>query len=145
VKLTSEICAVLLRGAEHGTLATLHPLRGVDAVPACFAYDGANVAVPVDRVKPKSGPVLQRVRNLDADPRAVLLVDRWSDNDWSRLWWVRASLERLVAGPPGLRDGLEELLELKYRQYEGRPFADVILFRVTRLEGWAASPEAIDG
>ena len=58
-------------------LATRHPDRGVDAVPVCFVVDRTRVAVPVDLVKPKSSPSLQRNRNLDDDPRAVLLCDHW--------------------------------------------------------------------
>ena len=38
--------------------------------------------IPIDAVKPKAGRRLQRLRNLDADARAVLLVDRY-DDDWS--------------------------------------------------------------
>lgn len=144
MKLTAEACTDLLRRSERAALATVHPVRGVDAVPTCFAYDGANVAVPVDRVKPKSGPRLQRLANLEADPRAVLLVDHWARHDWSRLWWVRASLERTLTAPAA-RDDLEALLERKYPQYEGRPFDAVIFFRVTGLAGWAASAQAVDG
>ena len=50
------------------------------------------MGVPVDRVKPKSSSRLQRQRNLEADPRAALLVEHWDRGDWSRLWWVRAEL-----------------------------------------------------
>ena len=46
------------------------------------------IAVPVDTVKPKSGRRLQRLTNVEADARVVLLVDEYSD-DWSQLWWVR--------------------------------------------------------
>ncbi|MGH9078783.1 MAG: hypothetical protein ACRDYE_01655 [Acidimicrobiales bacterium] len=143
MRLTVPRCEDLLRQEERATLATRHPVRGVDAVPACFSYDGSNLAIPVDRVKPKSGAALQRVANLHTDPRAVLLCDRWDSGDWSRLWWVRASLEYVVI-PTELSAELEGLLEAKYRQYEGRPVLDVLVFRVTGLSGWAASAEASD-
>ncbi len=112
-------------------------------MPACFAFDGRRIAVPVDRVKPKSTTDLQRVRNLDADPRAALLCDHWDGHDWSRLWWVRASLERTVTSAQS-REGLEGSLREKYRQYEGRPFADVLVFRITAITGWSASPVVDD-
>ena len=145
MRLSTRRCEELLRRAERATLATLHPVRGVDAVPACFSYDGGRIAVPIDRVKEKSGSVLRRVRNLEADPRASLLCDHWEQNDWSRLWWVRASLEWAAdSGEPEL-EVLLELLEQKHRQYEGRPFADVLVFRVTGLTGWAAGPAGADG
>ena len=50
------------------------------------------MGVPIDRVKPKESLRLQRERNLEADPRATLLVEHWDPGDWSRLWWVRAEL-----------------------------------------------------
>ncbi len=144
MRLDTQRCEELLRRAERATLATLHPVRGVDAVPACFSYADGGVAVPIDRVKEKSDSVLQRVRNLGADPRAVLLCDHWDQNDWSRLWWVRASLEWVVhPGEPEV-EVLLGLLEQKHRQYEGRPFADVLIFRVTALSGWAAGPPGAD-
>jgi hypothetical protein len=146
MRLPIRTCEDLIGRAEQATLATVHPARGVDAVPACFGYAGGRVAVPIDRVKAKSGTVLQRVRNLDADRRAVLLCDHWDRDDWSRLWWVRASLERVTGpGEPVPEPELELLLqglESKYPQYAGRPFADVLVFRVTALTGWAASQDA---
>ncbi|HEV3282420.1 MAG TPA: pyridoxamine 5'-phosphate oxidase family protein [Acidimicrobiales bacterium] len=141
MRLSVGRCDDLLRQAERATLATVHPVRGVDAVPVCFSYDGERIAVPVDRVKPKSGAPLQRVRNLDADRRAVLLCDHWDRHDWSRLWWVRISLER-VASPPDHSARLESLLEVKYHQYTGRPFAGLLVFGITGMIGWAASAEA---
>ncbi len=143
MRLDLPVCRDLVRRAERGTLATVHPDRGVDAVPSCFSYDFDSIAVPVDAVKPKSSALLQRVRNLDADPRAALLCDQWDRRDWSRLWWVRTSLQR-IAGPPDRRERLTSLLESKYPQYEGRPFADVLVFRVVGMIGWAASPEAVE-
>ena len=149
MRLSAPTCEDLIDGAEHGTLATVHGQRGVDAVPACFSYAAGRVAVPVDTVKPKSGTALRRVRNLEADRRAVLLCDRWDRDDWSRLWWVRASLERVsgsdqpVGGPE--LEALLAGLERKYAQYAGRPFADVLVFRVTGLTGWAASRSALTG
>ena len=38
--------------------------------------------------KPKRTRALQRLRNIEANPRVEVLIDRW-DEDWSRLWWVR--------------------------------------------------------
>lgn len=128
----------LLGGAESGVLATLHRQRGVDAVPACFAVDGERLAVPVDRVKPKTGDRLQRVRNLEYDPRAVLLCDHWDGDDWTRLWWVRASLERIDVTTVD-RASSEERLRQKYRQYRHEPFADLLVFRIIELTGWVGS------
>src|SRR5256885_5647014 len=64
------------------------------ALPICL--EDGYVGVPIDRVKPKASLRLQRERNLEADPRATLLVEHWDRSDWSRLWWVRRSEERRV-------------------------------------------------
>lgn len=70
-----------------------------DAVPVAYVMDeDGYVGVPVDRVKPKASRRLQRERNLEADPRATLLVENWESADWSQLWWVRAEL--ILEGHP---------------------------------------------
>jgi hypothetical protein len=124
--------------ADHGVLATLHAGRGVDTVPACFVIDGDLVAIPVDRVKPKVSTELQRVRNLDADPRASLLCEHWDPVDWSRLWWVRISLRRSDETADVVRR-LEAGLRRRYPQYETAPFAGIVTFRVVDVTGWSAS------
>lgn len=136
MRLPRARCEDLLAASDHGVIATRHPDRGADAVPVCFAVDGTDVVVPIDQVKPKSSPTLQRQRNLDADPRAVLLCEHWDPDDWSRLWWVRASMTR-VDPDPVRRQVLESLLASKYPQYEHAPFADLIVFAITGLAGWS--------
>jgi hypothetical protein len=132
-------CQYLLERSEHGALGTVHAERGVDAVPVCFAVEGPMIVVPVDTVKAKGTVRLQRARNLDADPRAVLLCDHWDVTDWSRLWWVRASLER-VDTEASAGDRLASRLSEKYAQYRDRPFAELLTFRVVSLSGWSAEP-----
>mgnify|MGYP000552978996 CR=1 FL=1 len=126
-----------LAAYDHGVLATVHPRRGVDAVPVVYAVDDGHVGIPVDRVKPKASTRLQRELNLEADPRATLLVDHWDPVDWSRLWWVRAELRWVDSVERVGRLG--ELLEERYPQYAGRPFEKVLVLRVERLTGWQAA------
>ncbi len=132
-------CQQLLEHADRGVLGTIHAERGVDAVPVCFAVEGPTIAVPVDTVKDKSTSRLGRQRNLDADPRAVLLCDHWDATDWSQLWWVRATLRRIDVETPA-RDHLAALLSQKYAPYRDRPFTELVTFRVAGLTGWSAEP-----
>ena len=125
-------------GADHGVLATLHPTRGVDTVPAAFVIDGDLVAIPIDQVKPKASTDLQRSRNLDADPRASLLCESWDPVDWSRLWWVRITLCRSDE-PAAVVAGLEAGLRRRYPQYEFAPFAAILTFRIVEITGWSVS------
>lgn len=128
-----------LAAHDHGVLSTLHPERGVDAVPVVYAVDDDGfVGVPIDRVKPKTSSRLQRERNLAADPRATLLVDHWNRDDWSALWWVRAELQWRDDGW-GRADDLAVRLAARYPQYAGQPFDRVLVLRIVGVSGWAAS------
>jgi hypothetical protein len=122
---------------DHGVLCTVHPERGVDAVPVAYALEEGFVAVPVDLVKPKSSTTLQRERNLAADPRATLLVEHWDPIDWSQLWWVRAELR--WEPDPERAAALGDRLAERYPQYRDRPFARVLVLRVVGITGWAAA------
>jgi PPOX class probable F420-dependent enzyme len=141
MRLTEEDARARLLAHGHGVLGTRHPVRGVDAVPVVYAVDAdGHLGVPIDRVKPKSTTALQRVRNLDADPRATLLIDHWDAADWSRLWWVRVALQWLGVADADREARLATLLAERYSQYRDRPFDRVLVFRITGITGWSAVP-----
>jgi PPOX class probable F420-dependent enzyme len=131
VRLGADEAWSLLRTSDHGVLGTVHPVRGVDAVPVVFAVDGSLVVVPIDTVKAKSTTRLQRVVNLTEDPRCVLLVDHY-DDDWSTLWWVRAHGKATVV--EGRHDALTAFPQ--YRS-EGAVAATIVL-RPDTVSGWRA-------
>lgn len=138
--MSDEEASMRLAGAVHGVLSTVHPLRGVDAVPVVFAVDDVGrLAIPIDLVKPKTPGPLRRELNLEADGRAVLLVDRWDGDDWSRLWWVRVELHyEATLGPDGWGD-FAARLATRYPQYRDQPFARLLVLRIIGLRGWSAS------
>jgi hypothetical protein len=139
MKLAGDEAATRLAAHDHAVFCTVHARRGVDAVPVAFALDEDGfVGVPIDLVKPKSSLRLQRERNLEADPRATLLAERWDQRDWSRLWWVRAHLLWQPRPDPGRIETLEDSLTARYPQYRGRPFARLIVLRVVEVSGWSA-------
>jgi hypothetical protein len=139
MKLAEHEARARLAAHDHGILCTVHTTRGVDAVPVVYAIDDDYVGVPVDRVKPKASLRLQRERNLEADPRASLLVEYWDRSDWARLWWVRAEL-RLQADAAASRSRvLAARLAERYPQYHDRPFVRVLVLRIVGLAGWGAS------
>ena len=127
-----------LQRHDHGTLATVHPQRGVDAVPVAYAVRGDHIGIPIDRVKSKSSTTTQRQRNLRTDPRAVLLIQHWDAADWSRLWWVRAHLRWQERPSPEIEAALWTQLADKYAQYRDHPFANVLVLRITQLRHWSA-------
>lgn len=138
MRLTADEALERLSAHDHGVLCTVHPERGVDAVPCVFAVSDGFVGVPIDTVKAKSTTQLQRLRNLQADPRATLLVDQWDRADWSKLWWVRAELRWTHQPPSEVLHSLSELLRRRYPQYSDAPFADVLVLHVVNISGWAA-------
>lgn len=140
MKLSEEDSRARLEAHDHAILCTAHADRGIHAVPVCFAVDDGHVGVPIDSVKPKAATRLQRVRNLEADPRATLLVEQWDRHDWSKLWWVRAELN-WVADPGAREPTLARLLSVRYPQYREQPFSQVLVLQITAVSGWAASPD----
>jgi PPOX class probable F420-dependent enzyme len=136
VLLDPNDCWERLERTRHATFATVHPTRGVDVVPAVFAItEDRRIVIPVDTVKPKRTTALQRLDNLRADDRCVLLVDHY-DEDWARLWWVR------VHGRARQATAAAELVELLAARYPAyaEPGAVVATIVVTpdRVTGWSA-------
>ena len=139
MKLSEDDAWARLAAHDHGILCTVHPERGVDAVPVVFAVDDDGyVGVPIDRVKPKTAGRLQRERKLERDPRGTLLVDHWDGQDWSKLWWVRAEL-RWQDDTAGRAAALAARLAERYPQYREQPFDRVLLLRIVGVTGWAAA------
>ena len=140
MRLAENEARTRLGAHDHGILCTVHAERGVDAVPVAYVVDqDGYVGVPVDRVKPKAASRLQRERNLEADPRATLLVEHWDRGDWSRLWWVRAELRWQGNSAAGRAAALAARLAGRYPQYRDQPFDRVLVLRIVGLVGWAAS------
>lgn len=138
MRLSREQALDRLTADGHGVLGTVHPRRGVDAVPVVYAMTGNIVGIPIDTVKPKSSNFLQRERNLQADPRATLLVEHWDRHDWSRLWWVRAELRWRDDVEPDVVEALAMSLAASYPQYRDRPFARMLTLDLVGVTGWAA-------
>jgi PPOX class probable F420-dependent enzyme len=136
-RLDEQRCWSLVAGARHGVLATVHDERGADAVPVVFGLlAGPRIVVPVDTVKPKRRTRLQRVINIERDPRCVLLVDHYED-DWERLWWVRV---HATASESAVTSGARDVLTTRYPRY-GAPGAlvSMLVLVPTAVTGWAAS------
>jgi pyridoxamine 5'-phosphate oxidase-like protein len=138
MRLAEHEARARLASHDHGILCTVHAERGVDAVPVAYAVDDGYVGVPIDLVKPKASLRLQRERNLEADPRATLLVEHWDRGDWSRLWWVRAELRWPGDSTASRAAALAAGLARRYPQYQGQPFARILVLHIVGVVGWAA-------
>ncbi len=106
--------------ARVGRLATTGPAGRAHLVPIVFAVVGDRVWTAVD-AKPKRTRSLQRVANIEVDPRVSILVDHY-DDDWSRLWWVRADGHASIVGVEAAQGQRPiAMLASKYAQYVDQP------------------------
>ena len=129
----------LAAAARVAALATIGVGGRPHLVPCVFALADETVYSPVD-AKPKRSRDLQRLRNLEHNPRVTLLIHDW-DEDWSRLWWVRLDGSgRVVASATELRAARRLLLD-KYAQYRDQAELDpVIAVDVDTWRAWSAAP-----
>lgn len=134
-------CRRRFGAADHAYLATVGPDGAPHLVPVVFDVEADQVVVVVDH-KPKRTTALRRLRNIAANPQVCLLADGY-DDDWDRLWWVRADgTAEVVDGGPAHERAVARL-QRRYRQYrEVPPTGPVILTTVHRWSGWEAQPSA---
>ena len=111
------------------------------AMLATVGADGAPHLVPVVFAvhdERKSTQRLRRLSNIEANPKVCMLVDHY-DDDWTKLWWVRAdgiaaihhSGEAMAAG--------YALLRRKYLQYQRIALdGPVVTVDVQRWSSWQA-------
>jgi PPOX class probable F420-dependent enzyme len=127
-----------LGAASVARLATVTPAGHPHIVPVTFALDADLIYSAVD-AKPKTTAHLQRLRNIQAEPRVAVLADHYC-GDWARLWWVRADGLASVLDDPADMAGPLRLLAGRYPQYRGRPPAGpVIRVQVRRWTAWASA------
>jgi PPOX class probable F420-dependent enzyme len=119
-------------------LATVRPDGAPHVVPVVVAVSGDTVWFAVD-AKPKRTTRLQRLANLRAEPRCALLADHYED-DWSRLWWVRADgVATVLDAPAPDHPGLAALAG-RHPQYRARPPAGPLTeVAVERWSGWSST------
>ena len=139
----STVERAFLASARRAILATMAADRLPRLVPICFAVDEGRPVLytPIDDKPKRSGDptALARVRDLLADPRVSVLVDRW-DEDWTRLAWLRcdgrAELIDPTATEAELHTRVAAALRARYPQYashrlESRPLIRITIERTT--------------
>ncbi|HEY7723073.1 MAG TPA: TIGR03668 family PPOX class F420-dependent oxidoreductase [Pedococcus sp.] len=124
--------------APVARLATVTAAGRPHLVPVAFVLVGDTVWTAVDQ-KPKTTRSLHRLANIEAHPRVSLLADHY-DDDWSRLWWVRADGHASVVELAGT-DATAALSSLvaKYPQYRADPpTGPLIRIAVDTWRSWSA-------
>lgn len=125
----------LLRSQRVAVLGTIGPDGRPHLVPFVFAVTGERTLISAVDTKPKKSRSLRRLDNIRRDPRVTVLAHNY-DEDWTKLWWVRAEGTAAVrdASPPG-----GEVLAGRYAQYTDDDLGPWILVEIERLTGWQAS------
>ncbi len=123
--------------ARVAHLATARPDGSPHVIPVVFALEHDVVWLAVDE-KPKRTRALQRLKNIEREPRVAVLVDAYSE-DWTRLWWVRADGRGRVTDDPAETARAAALLGAKYAQHAARPpGGPAIAIDVDRFDYWSA-------
>lgn len=130
-------CRSRFDGSPVATLATVGA-AGPHLVPIVFALDGDRLVSAVDH-KPKRTRHLQRLANIAENPAVALLADAY-DDDWDKLWWVRADgIAHVITAGPAMRQGTDLLVD-RYEQYRNLPpRGPLIVISIQRWSGWSAS------
>lgn len=127
----------IFAAAPVAMLATVGSDGAPHVVPVVFAVH-AGVAYTAVDAKRKSTRRLRRLTNIEGNPQVSMLVDHYED-DWARLWWVRAdgraqihySGEELATG--------YMLLRGKYPQYQRIALdGPVVAVTITNWSSWQA-------
>lgn len=126
-------------GAPVAVLATISRDGAPRLVPVTFANEGDRLFIAVDH-KPKTTRRLARLGDIRNDPRVSLLAQHYED-EWSRLWWVRATGTAVVRDDEQAIAAAGKLLGAKYPHYrEHAPAGPVIDVAVASWGSWEASP-----
>ena len=144
--LLSAAQRTFLESARRAVLATIAPDGHPRLVPICFVVAGEPpiLYTPIDD-KPKRTDdpfALARVRDIQADPRVTILVDRW-DEDWTRLAWLRWEGRASLLEPgAGQHAAVVAALRARYSQYATHRLEQHPLIRVTfdRVTDWGMRP-----
>jgi len=145
--LLSATQRTFLESARRAVLATIAPDGHSRLVPICFvvAGDPPILYSPIDD-KPKRTEdpfALARVRDIAADPRVTILVDRW-DEDWLQLAWLRCEGRASLLEPGATQEHSAAVaaLRAKYPQYANHRLEQYPLIRVTfeRVTDWGLRP-----
>ncbi len=120
-------------------LATADQYARPHLVPIVFVYEDPFVFTPIDakRKSVDDWRELRRIKNVETNGRASVLVDIYHEN-WSKCAWVRIDgvAEILTKGDDHRR--ALNLLAAKYKQYEGMPLRDAPVIRIhaERVSQW---------
>jgi PPOX class probable F420-dependent enzyme len=133
---TTQEARSRLAAARVARLASVDAQGLPHLVPIAFVLAEETIYSVVD-AKPKRTLALRRLENVAANPLVSVLADHY-DEDWERLWWVRAdgSARIVQVGEPEA-DRAVRMLATRYPQQ--RAVGPVLAIDVDSWRGWSAA------
>ncbi len=127
----------LLERSRVARLATTRPDNSPHVVPVTFALVDGAIVTMIDH-KPKTTMRLQRLANIESEPRVAVLVDEWSE-DWDRLSWARFDGLAGIHQEDTVWADSRESLAARYDQYRDRPpEGPAIVVAIEKVTYWAS-------
>lgn len=100
-------------------------------VPICFVFDGRDLYSAIDEKPKQASPLsLKRVKNIRANPRVAVVVDRYEE-DWQRLAYVLITGKARVMLRGAKYKKAIVLLRKKYPQYRKMVIHERPIIRIT--------------
>lgn len=135
---------LFIRSARIAHLATADGQSRPHVIPICFVLDGGSIYSPIDEKPKKTSPQrLKRIRNIEANPNAAVVVDRY-DEDWRKLAYVLLTGKAMLIRRGKRHERAVRLLRKKYRQYEEMRLeeAPIIRFAIASWRSWSGGNQA---
>lgn len=129
--------------ARVARLATIDSEFKPHLVPVVFVFDGNSFVIPIDDKRKTTKPEkLKRIRNIQANPNAALLIDNYSE-DWTSLTFVTIQGKASVAGKTEdniqVREAYKKLMT-KYLQYQKVGVGEMcIIIAPEKVVSWSNS------
>ena len=127
-----------LEAERVARLATADAAGRPHVVPICYALLGDAVCFTIDeKPKKKPGAALKRLANLQENPFAALVVDRY-DEDWSLLAWVMVRGRAEIFRDGAEHDRAQAALRARYPQLAAMRIAHlpVVAIRIDHATSW---------
>lgn len=129
--------AAFLTARRVAYLATADKTGAPHVVPVCFVHWQERIYITIDE-KPKRRTELKRLQNIAENPVVALTVERYDDDDWSKLGWLMVRGEAAILRDGSEHDSAQERLREKYRQLRNMELESlpVIAIQVARVASW---------
>ena len=128
-----------LNDQRIGRLATADADGVPHVIPVCYAVADQNLYITID-AKPKrqQDTPLKRLRNIAENHSVAFVVDRYDDQNWSRLCWLMLRGQADILHQGVEHGEAQQLLRGRYAQYNDMALKrhPVIVMRIARVTSW---------